>query len=144
MTPTPTKAGRVRRAEQLLEGARNDDVRCLAHGHTFDDGRREPVVVEKVDGKLEVWCRQCADHYDEKITFGEMDVCSAKTAAPRRTFDALRTLWPRQAVQTTRHSVQTATGGGADEAQDRNDSTRWPAMSTQQTLTGEEAQFEEM
>ncbi len=67
MTPTPTKAGRVRRAEQLLEGARNDDVRCLAHGHSFDDdGGREPVVVEKVDGKLEVWCRQCANYYDEK------------------------------------------------------------------------------
>jgi len=69
MTPESEITG-MNRKEQLIEAAENDDVRCLAHGHTFDT--REPVVVEKVDGKLEVWCRQCADHYDQDMTFSEV------------------------------------------------------------------------
>lgn len=73
MTSPKAEPSEEDRARQLLEAARNDDVRCLAHGHTFDDVR-EPVVVEKVDGKLEVWCRQCADHYDQQMAFEEVDV----------------------------------------------------------------------
>ena len=53
------------KADQLLQAAHTGGGRCLAHGHTFDV--REPVVVSKVDDKLELWCRQCAEYYDQEI-----------------------------------------------------------------------------
>ena len=53
-------------AAKLLQAADTGAARCLAHGHTFD-GDREPVIVEKAGGTLEVWCRECADYYDQEI-----------------------------------------------------------------------------
>jgi len=56
------------RAEKLLKAAQNDEARCGAHGHeVHDDAPNDPVVVEKVDGKLELWCFSCAEHYGQDM-----------------------------------------------------------------------------
>jgi len=55
------------RADELLRAAVTGAARCLSHGHRFDGTGREPVVVEKPGGTLEVACRTCAEHYDQTI-----------------------------------------------------------------------------
>jgi len=53
-------------AHELLEAAWNGEERCLAHGHKFDVTGRTPCIVESDHGP-EVWCVQCADHYEREI-----------------------------------------------------------------------------
>jgi hypothetical protein len=56
------------RAIELLRAAKTGAAVCLCHGHRFDGGTgRVPVVVKRPGGNLEVFCRGCAEHYDEKI-----------------------------------------------------------------------------
>jgi diaminopimelate epimerase len=55
-------------ARKLLESAAAGAARCMAHGHRFGAvSTREPVVVEKPGGTLEVMCRECAEHYGASI-----------------------------------------------------------------------------
>jgi len=55
------------KADELLRAAHAGAAGCLAHGHRFETTSREPVVVERPGGNLEVFCRSCAEHYDEPI-----------------------------------------------------------------------------
>jgi len=55
-------------AQKLLDAADAGAARCMAHGHRFGAvSTREPVVVERPGGNLEVFCRTCAESYSESI-----------------------------------------------------------------------------